>query len=197
MIKYTNEDILEGLRNSDRAVIDYVYKEYFPVIRFFIIVNAGDESDAEDIFQDALVIIFRKVCTDDLKLSGSFKTFLYSICRNIWTVKLRGRLDVPEFLDVEKHDMVEDIFEIDFEETESRKYNLYHKHFLELDKNCKKLLRLFYRMLPLEEIANKMGYKNTDSLKSLKYLCKEKLKNNILNDPKYKKLIKRSNHDRS
>jgi len=192
MIKYTSETILEGLRNSDRVIIDYVYKEYFPVIRFFVLVNAGDESDAEDVFQDALVIIFRKMCTNDLELSSSFKTFLYSICRNLWMQKLAEMNNAPEFLDVEKHDSVEEIVDIDFEELENRKYNLYHKHFLDIGKECKKLMKLFYRKVPPDEIIKKMGYKNTDSLKSQKYLCKEKLINSIINDPKYKKLIKKS-----
>lgn len=190
MIKYTSETILDGIKNSDREVIDYVYKAYFPVIRFFVLVNAGDETEAEDVFQDAMVIIFRRLCANDLTLKSSFKTFLYSVCRNLWLQRLDDIPKKPEFLDVEKHDDIENIFDIDFEEMENRKYNLYQKHFLDLEKECKKILTMFYKKVPLEEIAKKLGYKNEDSVKTRKYLCKEKLINNIINDPQYNKIVK-------
>ena len=57
MIYYTDEAILEGIRGQQRDAVLFVYKEYFPTIKYLITSNSGTEVDAEDVFQDALVII--------------------------------------------------------------------------------------------------------------------------------------------
>ena len=88
MIHFTDEAIVEGIKARDNRIIRYVYKEYFPTIKFLITTNSGTDTDAEDVFQDAMIIIYRKVVGDGLILTSSFKTFLYSICRNLWLQRL-------------------------------------------------------------------------------------------------------------
>ena len=73
MNHYTDEAILQGLERRDRGVIRYVYKEYYPSIKFLIITNSGNETDAEDVFQDAMVIIFRKIIENKMILICGYK----------------------------------------------------------------------------------------------------------------------------
>ena len=61
-----------------------MYKEFFPSIRYLIKTNAGLEEDAEDIFQEALYIILKKISEEDFELSSSFLTYLYSISKNLF-----------------------------------------------------------------------------------------------------------------
>jgi hypothetical protein len=61
MVHYTQYGIIEGIRRRDKDVLKYVYKQYFPMVRYFIIRNQGSEEDAEDIFQEAVVAIFERV----------------------------------------------------------------------------------------------------------------------------------------
>ncbi len=58
MIHYSDEAILEGLRLRSDFIINFIYKEYFPLIRFLVTENGGAEEDAEDIFQDGIIIIY-------------------------------------------------------------------------------------------------------------------------------------------
>jgi len=189
MTQYTDEAILEGLKKRDREVIRYVYKEYYPTIKFLIISNSGSDTDAEDVFQDAMVIIYRKISEDRLVLTSSFKTFLYSICRNLWLQRLDRKLFSYEFMENENLTDMQDAIVVELTEMENEKYRLFQQHFLRLSEDCKKILRLFMNKVPLKEIAEIMGFKTEKYAKTRKFMCKEKLKNAIINDPSCKKFL--------
>jgi DNA-directed RNA polymerase specialized sigma24 family protein len=83
MIHYSDFAIIEGLRLHSDYIIKYVYKEFFSFHPLPDQTNAGLEEDAEDIFQEALYIILKKLQEDDFELSSSFLTYLYSISKNL------------------------------------------------------------------------------------------------------------------
>lgn len=189
MTHYSDEAILEGLKGQDRDVIRYIYKEYYPSIKFLIISNSGNETDAEDVFQDAMVIIYRKIIENKMILTSSFKTFLYSICRNLWLQKLDRKLFSYEFMENENLTDMQDAVLFELRNDENEKYRLFQQHFLRLSDDCKKILRLFMNKVPLREIAEIMGFKTEKYAKTRKFMCKEKLKNAIYNDPNCKKFL--------
>jgi DNA-directed RNA polymerase specialized sigma24 family protein len=100
---YSDEMIVEGLRNKDHEKIRFLYRNYFDSIQRLILKNSGNTEDAEDIFQDALVIVYKKIQDNQLKLSCSFKTYMYAISRNLWLQKLQKKdnkseelIDIPD-----------------------------------------------------------------------------------------------------
>ncbi|MDO9256408.1 MAG: sigma-70 family RNA polymerase sigma factor [Bacteroidales bacterium] len=194
MIHYSDEAILEGLRLRSDYIINFIYKEYFPVIKFLVTENGGADEDAEDIFQDGIIILYNKISLNQLVLSSSFKTYMYSICRNLWLQKLSKRkaiydklTDVEEFIDLPK-DMLQ---EASIEEAEM--HRIIQIHFLSLPEDCQKVLKLFIKNIPLREIAGIMGFKTENYAKTRKYLCKEDLKKRIADDPRSQKFIKNDN----
>lgn len=186
---YTDEAILDGLKKRDSGIIRYVYKEYYPTIKFLITTNSGTETDAEDVFQDALVVLFKKIAREDLILTSSFKTFLYSICRNLWLQRLDRRVFSNEFLEMEDLSELQENLYLDQPEEEHDKYKLFQQHFLRLSEDCQKILQLFLGKTSLKEIAEIMGFKTEKYAKTRKFMCKEKLKNSIINDPNFKKYL--------
>ena len=191
MIHYSDEAILEGLRLRSDYIINFIYKEFFPLIRFLVTENGGAGEDAEDIFQDGIIIIYNKISLNELKLTSSFKTYMYSVCRNLWLQKLNKRkaifdklTDVEEYIDLPK-DMLQ---EASIEETEL--HRIIQIHFLAMGEDCQKLLKLFIKNIPLREIASILGYKTENYVKTRKYLCKEELKKRIANDPRSQKILK-------
>ena len=189
MTFYTDEAILDGLKKRDSGIIRYVYKEYYPTIKFLITTNSGTETDAEDVFQDALVVLFKKIAREDLILTSSFKTFLYSICRNLWLQRLDRRVFSNEFLEIEDLSELQENLYLEQPEEEQDKYRLFQQHFLRLSEDCKKILQLFLAKTSLKEIAEIMGFKTEKYAKTRKFMCKEKLKNAIINDPNFKKYL--------
>jgi RNA polymerase sigma factor (sigma-70 family) len=189
MTFYTDEAIIDGLKGRDSGIIRYIYKEYYPTIKFLITTNSGTETDAEDVFQDALVVLYRKIARENLVLTSSFKTFLYSICRNLWLQRLDRRVFSNEFLEMEDLGEIQENQFFEQPEDENEKYRLFQQHFLRLSEDCQKILKLFLGKTSLREIADIMGFKTEKYAKTRKFMCKEKLKNSIINDPGFKKYL--------
>ena len=191
MIHYSDEAILEGLRLRSDYIINFIYKEFFPLIRFLVTENGGLDEDAEDIFQDGIIILYSKISLNQLILTSSFKTYMYSVCRNLWLQKLNKRkaifdklTDVEDFIDFPD----EALQEANIRETEM--HRIIQIHFLSLPEDCQKVLKLFIKNIPLREIAGIMGFKTENYAKTRKYLCKQELKKRIADDPRSQKFLK-------
>jgi RNA polymerase sigma factor (sigma-70 family) len=194
MIHYSDEAILEGLRLRSDYIINFTYREFFPLVKFLVAENGGSGEDAEDVFQDGIIILYTKISLNQLVLTSSFKTYMYSVCRNLWLQKLARRkaifdklTDVDDFIDLPK-----DLFqEANLEEAEL--HRIIQIHFLSMPKDCQKVLKLFIKNIPLREIAGIMGFKTENYAKTRKYLCKQELKKRIADDPRSQKNFKNEN----
>ena len=184
---YSDEEIISGIINEDNNILNYIYNKYYRIIRHFIISNSGSEEEARDVFQDALITLYRKVKYSDFKISCAFETLLYSIARIIWLNALRNRklhnIEIEESLSsIDLEDVTEQIIE------NSMEYKLYQKHFNKLAKECQELLKLSYENITLDEITKRMGYISIGYTKIKKYKCKKHLLDQIRNSPEFKKL---------
>jgi RNA polymerase sigma factor (sigma-70 family) len=183
----TAENILQGLKDRDAKVLDYIYENFYHQIKVFISKNDGSEEDAKDIYQDALLVIYQKTVKNNLALSCSFNTYLYSVCRLLWLKQLESKKQ-QKVTSVETEDFIEldsSVFEIS---EKNDRYNLYREHFYKLSYSCQKVLELFLAGIPLKEIANILGFKSEQYAKKRKHQCKEKLVNSIKGDPGFKYL---------
>jgi len=81
--KYTESEILEGVKNNQDIMFRYIYKSYFPGIRSMVLGFRSLALDAEDIFQDGLIAASRNVAQGRFKGDSLFNTYLTAICRNI------------------------------------------------------------------------------------------------------------------
>jgi len=186
---YPDDAILSGLKNQDTFTIKYVYKKFYQPVRHMVTTNSGTDMDAEDIFQDALVVIYKKVRAGELRLTCSFNTYLFSVCRHLWLQKLNQSKSRTEYKDYSNFEGQEDAYESGEHLEENERFRLYQKHLARLSEDDRKMLGLFLKKVPLAEIARIMGYNSYDYTKVRKYIVKEKLKNSILNDPAYRKMM--------
>jgi RNA polymerase sigma factor (sigma-70 family) len=185
MHKYTTSQIIDGIRRRNSAVIDHVYASCYPEIRRLILMNRGNEHDARDLFQEAMLVVFQKIMEQGLELTVKFNTYLYSVCRFLWLQELEKRTRKST-----DHRSIEDVRSEN--ETDDRKaeaeQKIYVKHFAELSSECQKVLNMYFRKASMEEIAVVMGYKNVQIAKDKKYRCKKSLMNKIQNNPEFKLL---------
>jgi len=186
---YPDDAILSGLKDQDTFTIKYVYKRYYQPVRHMITSNSGTDMDAEDIFQDALVVIYKKVRDGELKLTCSFNTYLFAICRHLWLQKLTQSKSRTEYKDYSNFEGLADVNEAGEHLEENERFKIFQKHLARLSEDDRKMLELFLKKVPLAEIARIMGYNSYDYAKVRKYIVKEKLKNSILNDPSYRKMM--------
>ncbi len=190
MTYFSDESILSGLKEKRADSILYLYREYFPLAKSIVEKNSGSYEDAEDVFQDGIIILYQKILSGPLTLNCSLKTFFFSICRNIWMQRLdrKWRLLYQDDLvseSVEEYDAIP----IEINEEKLEKTRLYQIHFLSLPADCQKILKMFLSGTSLKEISEYMGFKDVSYAKTRKYLCKNMLRKKILKDPRYKMFL--------
>lgn len=172
----TDKEIVLGILSDSGIVLDKLYKGYFPMVLQFILKNNGDENDAKDVYQEAIIIVYNKIKQGDFELSSKLKTYIYSICRRIWLKKLgqksKQTLNIKDFEDV----LAVDEEVIHHEETD-RKFERMQVALHELGEPCKTIIQDFYlNSLSMQAISEKFGYTNTDNAKTQKYKCLQRLK---------------------
>ncbi|KAF0236095.1 MAG: ECF subfamily RNA polymerase sigma-24 [Prolixibacteraceae bacterium] len=191
MIGYSDEQILKGILRHDNLILQYIYKQYYYNINYFIRKNQGSEDDASDIFQEAIIIIYRKIKENDLIFEkSSFKGYLFSVCRFLWLKQLEKRRIEKEKLN-DSLPYQEDLYDDNLNELveKNERYGLYQKHFGMLSTDCQKLLQLFFEKVSLKEIANLLGYKSEKYAKKRKFKCKELLISRIKQDAEFNKIL--------
>lgn len=162
-----DQQILEQISRGDESALDYLYKKYYRMMTNLVIKNSGSEDEAKDIFQEALIVFWRKATSGNLVLTSKISTFIYSICLNLWRKELERK---SRHVNEEK-----DGIEIINDEQEE-KVKIIHQCISELGDTCKKILSYHYfDGLSMQDIAEKLGYANTDTAKTKKYKCKQKL----------------------
>ncbi|HTX88236.1 MAG TPA: sigma-70 family RNA polymerase sigma factor [Bacteroidales bacterium] len=190
MIYFSDGAVIRGLREKRADCIRFLYREYFPLAKSFVTKNSGSYEDAEDVFQDGIMVLFQKSCEGDLILKCSLKTYFYSICRNIWLQRLdrKWRLLYQDNL-VHESDPSYDPDPLGIDEEKLERTRIYQHHFLSLPEDCQKILMLFLKKVPFREIASMLGFRDDQAVKTRKYLCKNMLRKRILKDPQCKNLM--------
>ena len=178
---------LKGLAAGDVGVVEQIYDQYFRGILHWVSNNSGSREDAEDIFQEAMVVLYQKTRSGSFMLTSSFFTFLFAVCKNLWKKQLRKRSRMSG--DIEKQPDQEDpdgqILEMIYEREEQ---TLFRSVFEALDEGCKALLGLFFQGASMQEIMDKLGLSSISYTKKKKFLCKEKLVKGVQKDPRFREL---------
>jgi len=188
MTNISDRDLLTGIRNKDKQIIHYIYLKLLPVVKRHIVNNSGTEFMAEDIFQDALLILFNKIRADEIYLSSSFSTYFVAICKNLWLNQLRkNRNSTVYFTDeIERFNTIEDAYQPGLDMDFTR---LFKKHFRRLSGKSQMVLYLHFNQVTPLEVAKQMGFKNKEYAISRKYKCLKKLISNIKGDPELSSFI--------
>ena len=143
---------LRGIKDNDRAIIQAIYTKCFPIIAEYVNKNSGKTEDAKDVFQDAMIVIFKQVNRQDgLILTTSFESYVYSISRFIWLKKLKK--NSKEVITSEFSE--EYVDENSWEDTllEVRKRKLFKFKLEGLSEKCKKLRKMSFNTIPGKETA--------------------------------------------
>ena len=82
-------EILIDLKTENNIAFGKLYNDNFYKISKFVQNNSGHEADAEDLFQDAMMVLVEKLRQDQFQLTASIDTYVYAICKNLWFKKLR------------------------------------------------------------------------------------------------------------
>ena len=191
ILLYTDEELLEGLRRRDSSCIEYFYQEFFPVIRHHLTNNSGNEQDVEDLFQDAIIVLYTRSMSPSFMLQCSLKTFFMSICKNLWLQRLESKCRLLYQADYEVNEPGGEYFPDDqglnYDNLEQQR--LFYKNLMLLPNSCRRLLQLYCLRISYKEIARMLKFKSEDYAKTRKYFCKNLLRKKIMNDPECQQFL--------
>lgn len=171
----TENAILEQLKTEKDASFELLYKFYFPSVALYIRQNMGKTEDAEDIFQEAIIILLQKIRQPDFVLTSSLKTYLYAISKNLWLKHLRDN----HMITVEDIELVlpeEDNYSIEVFPEKSN-YEKVTSWLTLITENCQYILKaIFFYREPLDSVMKKMNWKNKHTAANQQYKCIQQLK---------------------
>lgn len=187
-MKYLSDNKLaDGLLKHHSETLEFIYCNYFPVIESFVIHHQGTREEAKDVFQEGMLIIYRKLKNEQLKLTCKFSTYLYAVCKKIWIQERKKRLVQQKRLREYPMNTVESgVMDPGYDMRDLKQ--IMEKHLEQLSPDCQKILKLFFNDCSMDEIREEMGYKTMHHAIDRKYRCKRSLISRILKDPLYKRL---------
>jgi len=161
------KEIFERICKGDEKALEFLYQKYYRMMTKLVITNSGTEEEARDVYQDALIVFWQKATSGNLVLTSKMSTYIYSICQNLW----RKELDRKKRLSSEEKDT-----SVTIDTESSERETILAKCIDQLGETCKKVLMFYYfEEMSMQDIADKLGFANTDTAKTKKYKCKKKL----------------------
>lgn len=179
-----DEQLITLLKRRDRNALTNVYQDYkTEFFRFMSRYNA-EENTLEDIFQDALIVLYENAQAGKLdQLKSTLKTYLFGtgkfmLFKHFRDSKKEIHTDEDYVFDNYEQAVIEDVYE---DEGPSDRQKMLVANFKKLGDKCREILELFYLQgLKLDEIVSVQGYDNKNVVKSQKSRCLKSLKELIM-----------------
>ncbi len=188
---HADNKYIQALLGHDTVLLDELYSRFSGKIKAMVLQNKGSEADAADVFQEALVDIYKKAKKGFI-LTCPMEAFMYLVCRNRWrNIITRKKYNNVTFDDDGGYsNLVSDDSFANAEQisiSQNRK-NLIETKVAELGDSCRQLLQLCWSGKKLEAIAEIM---NTTYayIRKKKGDCTGKLIDLIKGSPDYKLLL--------
>jgi len=184
---HTDIEIINGIKNQNSDILLFVYRKNYRAVRYYIEKNSGSDKDAEDVFQDAMILLYNKIREENLELKCSVHTYLFSVVKLLWLGQLKRREirktetdDCDTFIS-ENTGILESILQ-------TERKAIFLKHFNELTNDCQRIIAYFLKGFSISEITKVMGYSSEQHTKNRRLRCKKSLLEKIVQNPHYKEL---------
>lgn len=181
-----DEQLITQLKQRDRNALKTVYSEYKTEFFKFSSRYTTDTIVREDIFQDALIVLYENALAGKLDhLKSTLKTSLFStgkfmLFKHFRDGKKEVHTDEDYLFDNYEQTVIEDIYNDD---GPSEYQKALIANFKKLGDKCREILELFYlKGMKLDEIMSTQGYENKNVVKSQKSRCLKSLKDLIQNN---------------
>ncbi|MEO1516842.1 MAG: sigma-70 family RNA polymerase sigma factor [Bacteroidota bacterium] len=171
--------IIEHLRGHDERMVDRafesLYREHAAAVRSFVMQKGGNAEDAADVFQDALIVFYKKIRSNGFELHCSIGTYLFAVSKNLWLNKVRKHK--KEIIGVDGWPQ-DELGETDVPLMEENPNSLAAaKALKKMGGDCEQLLvDFFFNGLETTEITQRMGYANEQVTRNKKSRCLKKLR---------------------
>jgi RNA polymerase sigma factor (sigma-70 family) len=185
---WTDNVIIAGILIDDRQTLNYLHKEYRPIVLSLIQRVKRPYQDTEDFLQEGMLQLTINVKRGVFKQHSKLSTYFRSICRNIIMNENRKNdvLNIDYLSKMPNKQTEEGLDEAerkrvpfdDYDETKHKtnigNYDSFNTAFLKLGNLCIKILTMLSDEIP-SAIAQSFNM-TVESVTNEKYRCKVKLK---------------------
>lgn len=166
-----------------------IYEQCRGQIHNYVMVNSGNESDACDMQQEAMIVFYENVRDNKFKGESTISTYLFSIAKFKWLNELKKNRKASErHLKVVREEQEPDALDLIMKEEEE---NMILDLISELGKTCKDILvQSFYFNSSIKEIVQELGFSNEQVARNKKYKCLKGLRSLLKSDPQSIAILK-------
>ena len=174
-----------GLERKETLSIFFKQEKLWNTVIQQVIKLGGSTAEAEDVFQEAVIIFDRNIRAGKFKGNSNLETYFVGIAKWYWIAQRRKKGRETEW-NPEIHDGQEDSHEhLVFEK--DRK-NLLNQALMQLGDRCKIILKLWAQNFSMKEIALQVDFiKNElpDEIRAKKeaYRCRKRLSDYVKSQP--------------
>jgi RNA polymerase sigma-70 factor (ECF subfamily) len=174
-----SHSLIEKIKNKDgEKELKKVYSLYRNEFILWTVRNYScTTEEAQDVFQQVVVIFYESIKIGRLtEITSTVKTYLFSIGKNKIQELLRKR---KRSIATENADYYIDtnIFYGEEDDYSMQELDMVTNCLNELGNPCKALLvHCFYHNHSMTEISDLLDYKNSDTVKNMKYKCIQRLR---------------------
>ncbi|MFZ4931871.1 RNA polymerase sigma factor [Chryseobacterium sp. Mn2064] len=173
--KTTNSLAVDDFKKDSNIAFGILYQQYFGYTKKFIFKNKGNLEDAEDVFQDALLILYEKLNADEFKVQTCLGNYIIGIVKNLWLKKLNNRnfyVASPESYFMENQQEISTAIE-----NEKYYWEKLMGYMKSISSHCQNLIHdIFVENKSIEEIQDKYQYSSKHNAQNQKYKCVEQIK---------------------
>lgn len=187
----TIADIIAGGSRRTRALqLIYQNKALRDMVNAFVRNNRGNETDAQDVFHDAMIILDQNVRNGKFRGESPLNGYFYSICRFVWMNRMRKQAHtvLPETMPADEGSEPADAADIQLLDEERQ--NVMGQLLNTIGERCRKILELWKLSYSMEEIAEQLGFSSSDMARKAKYRCHVALLEQVKNNPKWGEMLR-------
>lgn len=184
--------LLDDIRlGSGNKALSYLYDNTLSKVRKYVMKNSGLREEADDIFQDAVIVFFQQVKEKRFDSQVPIEAFVYTVARNLWIDKARREKRMLRYDYVGQFESKSDYDDQLGALIQKEKSNAMRMVFEMLDEKCQKILQYhLFEKRSMKEISQLMGYSSEDVAKTNHYRCKQYLSKLVHNDKQLVNLLK-------
>jgi RNA polymerase sigma factor (sigma-70 family) len=189
---WTDEALIAGIQEGGSAREEALKRIYLlPGLREAVYrhvhEHGGSRQDAQDIFQESLVLLDRNLREGRFEGRSALSTYFVAIAKWRW-VTIRRQQGRYTDLAPTHYDAEVDSPETEAIRTEYRE--LFQEALGHIGDRCRELLQLYQLDHSMAEIAELMQYSNSDVAKKEAYRCRMRFRELLQNNPAFAGLLK-------
>ena len=179
----SNDDLVHLFLKGNSKALDHIYNRNFRYVEGYILSRNGSTNDAEDVFHNALLILYVKLKEEKIKIQ-SFDNYLFSVCKNLW----RRENSKKMVTNTDVFPLVSEEINLAAFHLEHSQWELYKEKFELLSEQCKGILNMVFKKCSYKSIVEKFSYSSQTVARQRVFKCKKRLTQLIKMDPRYMNL---------